>query len=74
MPLACRKMPRPAIRKLKVTRVFAQPDPSKVREFLDDIRNGRFILPIGRRLPLKDASEGHRLGEKGGIGKILLIA
>ena len=58
---------------VKVTRVLAQPDPSKVREFLDDIRDGRFVLPIGRRLPLKDAAEGHRLGEKGGIGKILLI-
>ncbi len=58
---------------VKVTRVFAQSDPSKVREFLDDIRDGRFVLPIGRRLPLKDAAEGHRLGEKGGIGKILLI-
>jgi hypothetical protein len=58
---------------IKGTRVFAQPDPSKVREFLDDIRGGRFILPIGRRLPLKDATEGHRLGEKGGVGKILLL-
>ena len=58
---------------VKVTRVFAQPDPSKVREFLDDIRDARFVLPIGRRLPLKDAAEGHRLGEKGGIGKILLF-
>ena len=57
-----------------MTRVFAQPDPSKVREFVDDICDGRFILPIGRRLPLKDVAEGHRLGEKGGIGKILLIA
>ncbi len=57
---------------VKVTRVFAQSDPSKVREFLNDIRDGRFVLPIGRRLPLKDAAEGHRLGEKGGIGKILL--
>jgi NADPH:quinone reductase-like Zn-dependent oxidoreductase len=59
---------------VKVTRIFAQPDPSKVREFLDDIRDGRFVLPIGRRLALKDAADGHRLGEKGGIGKIVLIA
>jgi NADPH:quinone reductase-like Zn-dependent oxidoreductase len=58
---------------VKVARVFAQPDPSKVREFLDDIRDGKFVLPIGRRLALRDAAEGHRLGEKGGIGKILLI-
>jgi len=56
-----------------VTRVFAQPDPSKVREFLDDVRDGNFVLPIGRRLALRDAAGGHRLGERGGVGKILLI-
>ncbi len=59
---------------VNVTRVFAQPDPSKVREFLDDLRDGKFVLPIGRRLALRDAAEGHRLGEQGGVGKILLIA
>jgi NADPH:quinone reductase-like Zn-dependent oxidoreductase len=58
---------------VKVTRVFAQPDPSKVREFLDDLRDGKFVLPIGCRLALRDAAEGHRLGEKGGAGKIILI-
>jgi NADPH:quinone reductase-like Zn-dependent oxidoreductase len=58
---------------VKITRVFAQPEPSKVREFLDDLRDGKFILPIGRRLALRDAAEGHRLGEMGGVGKIILI-
>jgi len=55
-------------------RVGAQPDPSKVREFADDVRDGKFVLPIGRRMPLRDAAEAHVLGEKGGIGKILLLA
>jgi NADPH:quinone reductase-like Zn-dependent oxidoreductase len=59
---------------VKITRVRAQPDPSKVREFADDVRDGRFILPIGRRMPLRDAAEAHVLGEKGGVGKILLLA
>jgi NADPH:quinone reductase-like Zn-dependent oxidoreductase len=59
---------------VKITRVRAQPDPSKVREFADDIRDGKFVLPIGRRMPLRDAAEAHVLGEKGGIGKILLLA
>jgi NADPH:quinone reductase-like Zn-dependent oxidoreductase len=59
---------------VKVTRVFAQADPSKVREFADDLRDGKFVLPIGRRLPLRDAAEAHVLGEKGGAGKILLLA
>jgi NADPH:quinone reductase-like Zn-dependent oxidoreductase len=59
---------------VKVTRVGAKPDPSKVREFADDVRDGKFILPIGARMPLKDAAEAHVLGEKGGIGKIILLA
>jgi len=59
---------------VKITRVFAKPDPSKVREFADDVRDGKFVLPIGRRMPLRDAAEAHVLGEKGGIGKILLLA
>jgi NADPH:quinone reductase-like Zn-dependent oxidoreductase len=56
-----------------ITRVFAKPDPSKVREFADDVRDGKFVLPIGRRLPLGSAAEGHALGEKGGVGKIVLL-
>ncbi|MGO8818607.1 MAG: NADP-dependent oxidoreductase [Terriglobia bacterium] len=59
---------------VKITRVAARPDPSKVREFADDVRDGKFVLPIGRRMPLGDAAEAHVLGEKGGIGKILLLA
>ena len=47
---------------------------SKVREFADDVRDGKFVWPIGRRMPLRDAAEAHVLGEKGGIGKILLLA
>jgi NADPH:quinone reductase-like Zn-dependent oxidoreductase len=58
---------------IKITRVFARPDPSKVREFADDVREGKFVLPIGRRMQLRDAAEAHVLGEKGGIGKILLL-
>jgi NADPH:quinone reductase-like Zn-dependent oxidoreductase len=59
---------------VKITRVFAQPDPSKVREFADDVRDGKFVLPIGRRLPLRDAAEAQVLAEKGGVGKIVLLA
>jgi NADPH:quinone reductase-like Zn-dependent oxidoreductase len=59
--------------KVTITRVFAKPDPSKVREFADDLRDGKFVLPIGRRLPLSSAAEAHVLGEKGGVGKIVLL-
>ncbi len=59
---------------VKITRVGAKPDPSKVREFADDVRDGKFVIPVGRRMPLQDAAEAHVLGEKGGIGKIILLA
>jgi NADPH:quinone reductase-like Zn-dependent oxidoreductase len=59
---------------VKITRVGARPDASKVREFADDVRDGKFVLPIGRRMPLRDAVEAHVLGQKGGIGKIVLLA
>jgi len=59
---------------VRITRVSARPDPSKVREFADDVRDGKFALPIGRRMPLRDAAQAHVRGEKGGIGKILLLA
>ena len=59
---------------VKIARVGARPDASKVREFADDMRDGKFVLPIGRRMPLRDAAEADVLGEKGGIGKILLLA
>jgi NADPH:quinone reductase-like Zn-dependent oxidoreductase len=59
---------------VKITRVLAQSDSSKVREFADDVRDGKFVLPIGRRMQLRDAAQAHVLGEKGAVGKILLLA
>jgi len=58
---------------VKVTRVFARPDASKVREFADDIRDSKFVLPISQRLPLQDAAKAHALAQKGGAGKIVLV-
>jgi NADPH:quinone reductase-like Zn-dependent oxidoreductase len=59
--------------KVGVTRVFARPDASKVREFADDVRDGKFILPITLRLPLRDAAHAHALAQGGGAGKIILV-
>lgn len=59
---------------VKITRVFAHSDPSKVREFADDVRDGKFVLPIGRRMPLRNAAQAQVLAEKGSVGKIVLLA
>jgi len=56
-----------------VTRVFAKPDASKVREFADDIRDGKFVLPISQRLPLREAAKAHALVQPGGAGKVILV-
>jgi NADPH:quinone reductase-like Zn-dependent oxidoreductase len=56
-----------------ITRVFARADASKLREFADDLRDGKFVLPIGRRMPLSAAAEAHALAQGGGAGKVLLV-
>ena len=53
---------------------MAHPDPAKVREFADDFRDGKFVLPIARTFPLREAAEAQALDEKGGVGgKVLLL-
>jgi len=59
---------------IRITRVFAHPDPSKVREFADDVRDGKFVLPIGFRYLFRDAGEGQTLAESGSAGKVILLA
>lgn len=57
---------------VEVSRVFARPDPSKLREFADDVRDGTFALPISQRSTLCHARTAHERLEKGGGGKIVL--
>ncbi len=57
-----------------VTRVFARPDASKLREFADDVRDRKFVLPISRHMPLRAAAEAHALAQRGGAGKIVLVS
>ena len=57
---------------VQVNRVFARPDPSKLREFADDFRDGRFVLPISQRWPLSEVAAAHETLEEGGGGKIVL--
>lgn len=58
---------------VSVTRVLARPDAAKLREFADDVRDGKFLLPIGRRMALRDAGEAQTLAQRGGLGKIVLM-
>ena len=38
------------------------------------VRDGKLVIPIGQKLPLSEAAEAQATVEKGGAGKILLVA
>jgi NADPH:quinone reductase-like Zn-dependent oxidoreductase len=57
-----------------VEAVRAQPDASMIRTMAEDVVAGKLVIPIDRMVPLADAGEAHAAAEKGGIGKILLLA
>jgi NADPH:quinone reductase-like Zn-dependent oxidoreductase len=59
---------------IKVVPVYAAAD-AKVLQFMAEaVRTGKLNIPISRRLPLSKAAEAHAAAEKGGIGKVLLLA
>ncbi len=49
-------------------------DAPTLRILAQDVAAGKFKIPIDRMLPLDQAAEAHAAAEKGGIGKILLLA
>jgi len=40
----------------------------------EDVAAKRFVIPIDRMVPLAEAGEAQAAAEKGGIGKVLLLA
>lgn len=59
---------------VKVEMIQSSPDASTIRSLAEDVAAGHLKIPIDRMLPLEDAAKAHAAAEKGGIGKILLIA
>lgn len=60
-------------RGLVVRAMLAHPDPRRLGELSQAAARGELRVPIGHRLPLAQAAEAHRLGERGGAAKILLL-
>jgi len=59
---------------VQIVPVRAVPDAAKLREMAEDVAAGRLVIPIDRMIPLSEAADGQAVAEKGGIGKILLLA
>lgn len=59
---------------VKVEAFGSHPDAANMRSLAEDIAGGKFKIPIDRMIPLADAAKAHAEAEKGGIGKVLLLA
>jgi NADPH:quinone reductase-like Zn-dependent oxidoreductase len=60
-------------RSIQVNAVFARPDARRLRELAEDVRDGKFSIPISARFPLAEVREAQTLAEKGASGKVLLL-
>jgi len=59
---------------VKVIPVYVTPDAKTLQFMAEAVRDGKLVIPISRKLPLSEAAEAQAAAEKGGIGKILLVA
>jgi NADPH:quinone reductase-like Zn-dependent oxidoreductase len=59
---------------VKAVYVFSKFDRKTLEFMAEAVRDGRLVIPISETLPLSEAAEAQAASEKGGIGKILLVA
>jgi NADPH:quinone reductase-like Zn-dependent oxidoreductase len=59
---------------VKIESVRVVPDAAMLKRLAEDVVAGRLVIPIDRMVALADAGEAQAATEKGGIGKILLLA
>jgi NADPH:quinone reductase-like Zn-dependent oxidoreductase len=59
---------------VKVVHVFSKFDRKTLEFMAEAVRDGKLVIPISQKLPLSEAAEAQAVAEKGGIGKILLVA
>ena len=54
--------------------VMATPDVPTMERLAEEVARKRLTIPVDRMLPMSDAADGQKAAEKGGIGKVLLLA
>ena len=59
---------------VRVMPVRAEPDVPTLERLAEDVVGKRLTIPVDRMLPMREAADGQRAAEKGGIGKVLLLA
>ncbi len=58
---------------VKLVHVFSKFDRKTLELMAEAVRDGKLVIPISQKLPLREAAEAQATAEKGG-GKILLVA
>jgi NADPH:quinone reductase-like Zn-dependent oxidoreductase len=59
---------------IKVVPVFSKFDRKTLEFMAEAVRDGKLVIPISQKLPLREAANAQAAAEKGGAGKILLVA
>ena len=59
---------------VKVAAVFSKFNRKTLEFMAEAVRDGKLVIPISLKLPLSEAAEAQAAAEKGGVGKILLVA
>jgi NADPH:quinone reductase-like Zn-dependent oxidoreductase len=59
---------------VKVAPIITKPDRKTLEFMAEGVRDGKLVIPISQKRPLREAAEAQAAAEKGGIGKILLVA
>ncbi len=59
---------------VKTVKVFSKFDRETLEFMAEAVRDGKLVIPISEKLPLSEAADAQATAEKGGSGKILLVA
>jgi NADPH:quinone reductase-like Zn-dependent oxidoreductase len=59
---------------IRIEAIMAGPDARALRTLAEDVAQNKLVIPIDRMVPLAEAGEAQAAAEKGGKGKILLLA
>src|SRR5271155_3917991 len=59
---------------VKVVTVFSKFDRKTLEFMAEAVRDGKLVIPISQKFPLREAAEAQAVAEKGDSGKILLLA
>ena len=59
---------------VKAVFVFSKFERKTLEFMAEAVRDGKLVIPISLKLPLSEAAKAQAAAEKGGVGKILLVA